>query len=229
MTNEPHISSCPEYAGHLAELALGILTGRDRAATLAHVESCANCAEELEQLARAADAVVQVAPDVEPPVGFEVSLFSRMGVDEVALRRRPGPTRWMLAGAAAVVALALGLGIGWSTGSAPPVHPTATPPHRVGTPVAAADLMEHGKAVGRVSAYGGSMPWLSMTLADSSARGRVTCRVVTVDGVTHTIGTFVADRGYGAWGAPLSVAPQDVRQAQVVSANGAVIATATLS
>jgi anti-sigma factor RsiW len=227
MTNDQHVSSCPEYAGNLAELALGILTGRDRAAALAHVESCANCAEELEQLARAADAVVQVAPEVEPPVGFEVSLFSRMGVDEVALRRRPGPTRWMLAGAAAVVALAIGLGIGWSAGSHPP-GPTTTKGPSVRTPVEAANLMENGRSVGRVSAYGGSTPWLSMTLADSTARGRVTCRVVTADGATHTVGSFESDHGYGAWGAPLSVTPQDVRQAQVVSANGTVIATATL-
>ncbi len=112
MTNEQHVSSCPEYAGNLAELALGILTGRDRAATLAHVESCANCAEELEQLARAADAVVLVAPEADPPIGFEVSLFSRMGVsDESRLER--GRLSRVVPGRRPAV----GLAVGWRLGA----------------------------------------------------------------------------------------------------------------
>ena len=99
MTDEPQ--QCDEYSENLAELALGILTGRARAATLAHVDSCAHCAEELEQLSRAADAVVSVAPELEPSVGFEVRLFNRMGLaDDPAPvpiardRGRRGPRRW---------------------------------------------------------------------------------------------------------------------------------------
>ncbi len=93
-----------EHSELLAELALGILTGRERAATLAHVENCPRCAEELELLSRAADAVVQVAPDREPPVGFEVRLFERMGVIDPK-KSRIVPSYWVLAAAAAIVAL----------------------------------------------------------------------------------------------------------------------------
>src|ERR1700691_3853427 len=121
---------CDDFSDNLAELALGILTGRARAATLAHVDSCAHCAEELEQLARAADAVVSVAPELEPTVGFEVRLFNRMGLgdDPAPVRAVPdegrrgpfrwvaGAPRWALASAAAVVALLIGLSIGWSIG-----------------------------------------------------------------------------------------------------------------
>ena len=64
-----------------------MLTGRERAQALSHVESCPRCAEELEQLSRVADTVVQAAPDMEPPVGFEVRLFERMGVADVRPRR----------------------------------------------------------------------------------------------------------------------------------------------
>jgi hypothetical protein len=70
---------------------------------------------------------------------------------------------------------------------------------------------------------------VSMMLADSSARGKVNCVVVTDDGRTHQVGTFVAQAGYGAWTAPLHVDPADVRTAEVVSPSGTVIATATLS
>lgn len=212
---------CDKFTDNLAELALGILTGRDRVATLAHVESCARCTDELEQFSRAADAMVLVAPEAEPPVGFEVRLFSRMGVDEVSARRRP--PRWVLASAAAVVALVVGLSIGLSLGS-PSGHKSGG-----AVVVATAELREHGKAVGHVFTYGGQKPWMSMTLDDSSAQGRVFCEVVTDNGVTHRVGAFTAKEGYGAWDTPLPVSPHDVREAEVVSTGGAVIATATLS
>ncbi len=132
--------------------------------------------------------------------------------------------RWALASAAAVVALLVGLSIGWSIGSpAGTRHPTGA-----GTAVATALLKEHGTTVGTVATYGGSTPWMIMTLYDSSAQGRLTCEVVTDDGVTQRIGTFSANYGYAAWDAPLKVAPQDVRKAEVVSSNGTVIATALL-
>jgi hypothetical protein len=235
MSDDAHGNTCDGYSDNLAELALGILTGRERVATLAHVEACTRCAEELEQLARAADDVVLVAPQIEPPVGFETRLFERMGVTAPAEvvplpRRLAAPHRWALAAAAAVVALAVGLGIGWSTGSnRPGPTPSATAPHPAGTPMAEAALVEGGRSVGRVSAYGGSTPWLFMTLADSSAHGRVTCVVVTTAGVTERVGTFMARAGYGAWGAPLRVPPKDVKKAEVVSSDGSVIATATMT
>jgi hypothetical protein len=236
MTDEPQ--QCDVYAENLAELALGILTGRARAATLAHVDSCAHCAEELEQLSRAADAVVSVAPELEPTVGFEVRLFNRMGladdsapvpIDRGHGRRGPlrwaaGAPRWALASAAAVVALVVGLSIGWSIGSSP-----GTPHSAQAGAVTTAVLKEHGIAVGSVATYGGATPWMIVTMDDSSAHGALTCEVVTDSGVTHRIGTFTASYGYAAWDAPLKVAPQDVRRAEVVSSNGTVIATASLS
>jgi hypothetical protein len=229
---------CDAYSENLAELALGILTGRARAAALAHVDSCAHCAEELEQLSRAADAVVTVAPELEPTVGFEVRLFNRMGLgdDPAPVRAlsdqgRRGPLRlvsaaprWALASAAAVVALVVGLSIGWSIGS-----PSGTQHPAEAGVVATATLREHGDAVGTVATYGGSTPWMVVTLDDSSANGVITCQVVTDNGVTHRIGTFSASYGHAAWDAPLKVAPQDVRKAEVVSSNGTVIATASLS
>jgi hypothetical protein len=223
-------TACERFADDLAELALGILTGRERVAALTHVESCGHCADELEHLSRAADAVLRVAPEVEPPVGFEVRLFSGMGVDEVGARRRLRPSRWILAGVAAVVALVVGLGIGLSIGSSTPragvagqLEPTTA------KPMLTASLKENSHIVGRVSLYGGSTPVLTMDLAESAAKGSVTCEIVTDNGVTHKIGTFRVTNGYGAWVAPLGVSPSDVKIAQLVSPNGAVMATATLA
>jgi hypothetical protein len=238
MSDNQATHQCAEFSENLAELALGILTGRERAATLAHVDTCPRCAEELEQLSNAADAVVSVAPEVEPTMGFEVSLFDRMGFAEASAapsvapsRRRVEPfrwaarsPRWALAAAAAAIALVIGLSIGWSTGP----DRSGGPQSGAGAEVARASLVANGSNVGSVHTYGGSKPWMIVTLADSWTDGTVTCEVVTADGVTHKVGTFTAKDGYGAWGAPLRVAPQDLRKAEVVSSNGKVIATASL-
>ncbi len=222
MSDDLRENGCDGYANDLAELALGVLTGRARAQALSHVESCPRCAEELEQLSRVADTVVQAAPELEPPMGFEVRLFERMGVADVLPRRRLRPSFWVPAVvAAAAAAVVLGLGL-WSS-PAPTV--TAQAHHQT---VVSAALVENGETVGHVVAFGGTRPWMSMMLADSTARGTVNCVVVTDDGVTHHVGTFVARQGYGAWIAPLHVNPDDVRTAEVVSPSGAVIATATL-
>jgi hypothetical protein len=224
MTEQPGMDVCAQFEDDLAELALGILTGRGRAATLAHVETCVRCADELDLLARAADAVVATASATEPPVGFEVRLFNRMGLDAATPRRRAVATRWTLAAAAAVIALGLGLGLGLGGGSGNP-----SPTEAAGHPFASADLVEHGSTVGHVFLYGGQKPWMFMNLADSGARGTVTCVVITADGRRHVVGTFAAASGYGAWGAPLHVAPSAVRRAEVLSASGTVIATAPLA
>ena len=90
-----------------------------------------------------------------------------------------------------------------------------------------ANLVENGVTVGHVD-IGRTKAWMSMALADSTARGTVECVVITDDGVTHRVGTFDARNGYGAWVAPLHVDPAAVRTAEVVSPSGTVVATATL-
>ena len=227
MTDDVRERGCEEYSEELAELALGVLTGRDRARVLSHVESCPRCAEELEILSRTADSVVRAAPDMEPPLGFEVRLFERMGLADVAPRRRRfRPSRWVPA-VVGVAAAALALGLGLSLTSSTPT-PTVTAQPQGSHRVVTAALVEHGTTVGHVMAVNGAKPWISMMLDDSAAHGTVTCVVVTDDGKTHHVGTFEAEKGYGAWIAPLPVDPSSVRTAELESPSGPVIATATL-
>ena len=69
---------CARYEPELAEFALGISTGRDRAMVLAHVEDCARCRLEVDRLSAAADSLLELVPPADPPIGFEVRLFERM-------------------------------------------------------------------------------------------------------------------------------------------------------
>ena len=82
---------CIRYADGLAELALGISMGRERALILAHVEGCSNCDAEMEQLSLAADSLLETATAIEPPLGFEVRLMERFGA-RLAAQRTRAPT-----------------------------------------------------------------------------------------------------------------------------------------
>src|SRR5271155_1047434 len=141
----------------------------DRSRALSHVESCPRCAEELEVLSRTADTVLQAAPDMEPPLGFEVRLFERMGVADVRpRRRRRRPSRWVPA-VVGVAAAALALGVGLGVTSSP--TPTPTAQSRGSHQAETAALVTEGKTVGHVVIVGGDKPWMSMMLDDSTARG----------------------------------------------------------
>ena len=63
--------TCAEVREAAAELVLGTLDGERRAATAAHLATCAACRSEVEDLTRVTDALWLVAPEAEPPAGFE--------------------------------------------------------------------------------------------------------------------------------------------------------------
>jgi len=220
--------------GDLAELALSTLAGRERAAALAHLADCPPCRAELERLSVAADALVQLAPPAEPPVGFEVRLFDRLGVvPPGARRRRSGPgrraTRVLLAAAAVVVAVALAFGAGWVASPGPRSPSLGVTGGDFDGRLVSARLTADGHADGEVLVYSAEPSWMFMTLADAGRSAMVTCEVTTRAGRTVRVGTFwLSPGGYGAWGTALPVPAAEVRSARVVARDGTVLASAVL-
>ncbi len=72
--------SCDEFAEVAAELALGVLTGRERAAALAHLDGCESCREQVRELTMARDELLALLPSAEPPAGFESRVLERIGL-----------------------------------------------------------------------------------------------------------------------------------------------------
>ena len=72
-----------------AELALGVLTGRERAQALAHLDHCPSCREEVRQLTATGEGLLGLLPSVEPPAGFEARVMDRLGLSAPA----PSPDR----------------------------------------------------------------------------------------------------------------------------------------
>jgi hypothetical protein len=238
---------CREFSDAAAELALGVLTGRERAQALAHLDHCAPCREKVRQLTATGEGLLGLLPSVEPPAGFEARVMDRIGLAPPApspasraswisrmslpgrkpARRaatgqaRPaGRTRRVLALAAVSLAVvAAGLG-GWG------LRPGTSAP--AGAPLSSATLQSVShQAAGKIFLYEGSSRWLYMSVNMPSGNGTVICEVQSRDGHITTVGSFRLTDGRGYWGSPVPATHGSLTGARLVGPGGTVLATAS--
>ncbi|HTR95657.1 MAG TPA: hypothetical protein VMI73_28315 [Trebonia sp.] len=72
--------TCAELADVAAELALGVLTGRERAVAIAHLDTCDACREHVRQLMATGEQLRELLPPAEPSAGFETRVLERLGL-----------------------------------------------------------------------------------------------------------------------------------------------------
>jgi len=226
MIGDGHAHGHDMIAEQLPELAAGILFGRERAVLLAHVAGCPSCSQEMDQLLEIADGLVQLASEVDPPLGFETRVVERLGLGASPSGQDRRGSRLRIAAAAVVVAL-VAFGVGWASRPVGehPMRDVALTPGTFGD-LTDASLIADGRALGTVTVYSDDQGWLLMTVDSSSLSGTVQCRVVSDDGVVRTVGSFKLVSGRGAWVAPLPVAFDRLRTAELVDVNGRVVARA---
>src|ERR687897_3940115 len=99
----PDERGCEAIREQLAELALGIASGDQRARVLEPIAGCPRCRRLLGEFALVSDELLQLAPEHEPPPGFEVRVIERLGRPPRPRRRRVlrGPRGAALAAVAA--------------------------------------------------------------------------------------------------------------------------------
>jgi hypothetical protein len=215
---------CDLIRDELTELTLGILSGRRRSEVLGHVGSCLRCSAELEHLSMVADTLLQLAPEVEPPLGFELRLAERLQVGATVHRQRRLRRASVLSAAAAVmVFLGFGLGALVTPGGDNNRAQSAT------ANLTRANLTSHGQVLGEVMISAGSPAWMFMMIDQGAWPGKVTCEVTLAGGRVETLGTFTLTGGYGAWGAPLTSPAGQVRSVRLIAPNGTVLASARFS
>jgi len=191
----------------LIEFALATLSGRSRALVLDHLETCAHCTAESEALADAADTLLWLAPEAEPPLGFETRVIERYrgaGAGRQIDRRR----RLSLFAVAAQ-----------GGGN----HPSATQRPMTGR------LVSDGHVLGDVTISAGSPSWMIMDVDTGKISGVVWCEVTFANGRSETVGKFTISHGYGSWVAPIKASGRDVRSARIVNGEGTVLAQATFA
>ena len=231
--SELNSMSCAEFYDSAAELALGVLTGRERAEALAHLDHCEACREHVRQLTMTGEQMLGLLPTAEPPAGFETRVMDRLGLTVPApqplrhrRRRRPAwghgfsPRRVLAAAAVVVGLLAAALG-GWGLHAL--TAPTASATLTSATLVAARD---HDQ-VGQVFVFNGQPRWMYMSVDLEAGNDTVICQLVGADGHITTVGSFRLADGYGSWGSPAWTDDGSPVGARLVTANGTVLATAT--
>jgi anti-sigma-K factor RskA len=244
--SEVNEMGCAEFADAAAELALGVLTGRERAQALAHLDRCEACRENVRQLAVTGEELVGLLPAVEPPAGFETRVMERLGLGtpapdparQLSPARRFGrklagwigggwtgrggvsyPRRMLSAAAVAAAVFVAGLG-GWGLHAA--TSSPAAPPLS-----SAAFLTASHQTAGKIYFYDAGHRWLYMSVDIGSGSGTVICQVEGPDGHLTTVGSFRLTGGYGYWGSPDPVTNGPLTGARLVTTSGTVLATAT--
>jgi anti-sigma factor RsiW len=184
------VLTCAQVRELAPELALGVLGGAERAEVIAHVNDCARCQAYVLELTEAADALPLLAPEAEPPTGFETRVLSRIDAGPRTLRRR-----WMATVAAVAAAVAI-----VSVTTVRVIESNDTTPAT--SRATAAPI-----AVAMVGAAGGPAGWTYVTDHRSVAvsvsygveSGDYAVQVTSPDGTKQTLGTLKVDGGHGSW------------------------------
>ena len=227
-------SACERFREIAPELALGIADGEQRAAGLSHVGECADCRRLLDELAGSADELLTLAPEHEPPLGFESRVVRAMRAAEAtrlpARRRRRLP---YLAAAATAAVLAAGI-----------VALAYRDDHRIasmyrhtlseanGSYFTAATLTAGGgPAVGHVFGYQGDPSWLLVSVeapAGVLPDGRYVCRLLGPDGGQVRFGSVTVEGGRGSYGRAIGADLDAVGEVQLVGPDGGPLIQADL-
>jgi hypothetical protein len=194
---------CDDVRQLVPELALQVAPGDARARALAHIETCHQCRDLLERTTATADELLLLAPEREPPVGFDL---------RVLRAARQPRRRWRaaaLVGAAAVLIAAVGAaGVTWWAGADDrdrAAHYQETLDVAGGRYFDAAVLTTGtGAEAGHVFAYQGSPSWIFMTVEGASS-GDYSVTLVTRDGRVHEVGWCWVEDGTASWGTAVDV------------------------
>ena len=214
---------CAAFDDGVGELALDLLNPCERDALMAHASGCNRCRSELESIASLADLLVTVAPQGEPPVGFEQRAVDAM----VGTRPRVGSkVGFVIAAAAASVVIGLiGALVGRSTNTS---DPRAAALERVGIHSArSAKLVGSGGIDhGSVLLTSGPDVLLTMRLIGLDS-GRYHCVLRGTDGSTTEVAAWpIGESGGGTWAVALDRPLPAVRQVLVTEDDGSTVAVA---
>lgn len=223
---------CEQVRPLLAELATGAAAGAERAGALQHVVDCEACRQELAQLARTADELLLLAPEREPPAGFESRVLAR-------LRQQPSPPaaparrrRGLVTAVAATMAMLLAAGLGLGAGAGATWQATEND-RRVaeqyrqtlgvagGRYLAAMPITaSSGARTGTAFLYQGEPSWILVTITGAPADGRYEMLVVGRDGVVHPGGSCEVRDGDATAGYRLYRPVSDVAAIQLNGPGG---------
>jgi hypothetical protein len=199
-----------------AELALDVATGADRGRALTHLEGCPECRALVGGLADARDEVLLLAPEREPPAGFESRTLARLA----RAARPPRAPRWRrivsLSVAATVAAAAAGTGVWLATRSdrqAAALFRTAL--ERADGKYLGVEVLRgpDGAAVGHVAVYLGRPSWIFAVIDEGHPVGRFDVEIIGPSGERRPAGAVTIDASRRGGGLVL---PPDIERVAAI-------------
>jgi Putative zinc-finger len=220
---------CEKTREQLPELALGIADGAERARLLEHLAECPDCRRELERQSAIADELLVLAPEEEPPPGFELGVL-RSILPDARTRRRRSLLRPLAVAAAVLLAVAVtagGMLVGFREDRRLADHYRATLAQANGTYFGATRLTDPaGRQGGVVFVYRGNPSWLVVTV-DPLFRAAVDdAELVDRGGRRIPLASFRLVEG--AWGGALPIDLGAVAAIHLTGADGRSVLVAQL-
>jgi hypothetical protein len=218
---------CREVRDLAAEVALGIATGEERARVLEHIAGCTGCRQEIAELAQVADSLLLLAPEEEPPAGFESRVLRRLDHPRGSWRRRVA-----VMGAAACIALVVGAGgvllaLGEDRRLADNYRNALAGAN--GDYFGVVDLRdEDGEDAGHIFVYEGDPSWVFMRFSEVEMPGEYSMQVMTREGQRLDVGSFDITPEDKSWGGELPVDLDEVATIRCVLRGGAAVMVARL-
>ncbi len=212
---------CAEGELLLPELALGTLTGEDRARALEHVGNCQRCSDELRRLNELGDELLLLAPSAGPPVGFESRVVDRLGVSS---EKKWKQRKKVLITAVALLSILLSASAMYVVGRGDRELADAyrdTLRIANGEYVAAHPLTdERGVRSGYIFGYQGSPSWIFCVITSGRSTTTYDGEVSSEDGRTWELGEIYVHEGEGSWGKSLPIPLHDLKEIRLVAQSG---------
>ncbi len=205
-------------------LAVGELTGRERASALEHLLACRTCRDEVDSLVAVSEELLLLAPEAEPAAGFESAVLGTLDLPS-STRSATRRSRTVLGAVAAAVAiLVAGVALG----------ALATARHAAPALAEAPMVTPTGLDVGSAWSTGSDPGWILVSVPGwavwedpATEPGAYELRVELADGSRVDFGPVTFRDDTGSWATTTTLEPDEIRSIAVVDETGHVWCSAT--
>jgi len=185
--------SCTSVRERAPDLALGALTGRERAEVVAHLDGCPSCQALVGEYASVADALLDLVPEAEP--GTELAPPVLAAMQPVRHRRRRRRVAALVAAATLAITAGTGLTLALVARDGSGSASTATTSALRSAPmVGAGDV-----TVGRVVSTGDRPPKLAVSVDYWVPDGHYQLAALDGSGGAKPVGVLEVSGGRGTW------------------------------
>ncbi|MGZ4691637.1 MAG: anti-sigma factor family protein [Acidimicrobiia bacterium] len=223
--NGPNVTGgCGPVAERLPELALGILSGAERAEVLDHLDRCASCREASADWASTVDALPMLLAEAEPPAGFEARALELLRADQARVPRRSVMQRVLAVAAVVAVAMVMTLAAVRIIDARSSDEPR--------TQVTSAQMVGHtGKRAGDVFMTVGTERYVFLDVDYGVKTGMYRIEMLDSANRLTRLGNVAITGGHGTWAGELKAsatggAPGAPAMVRLVDASGEVLCSA---